>query len=193
MFRSIIISCIFICFSFLSFAQSKDAKKSAKQYQKEGYKSEPGEPELAVQIDNSIRLASDDNNLISPGYGKHKDLNFAKKMAIINAQRELAGMISSKVSSEIVQSMTIRNYGNDLIETLEEFVLNAKIKIAQRLGNYDIVVALYRKSDSESEYRVTLSYDMREARRMVNEVVKSELQKEGQIEQGDLDKIFDSN
>lgn len=131
----------------------KEAKKQQKALEKEGWKTLPGDKPMLEQLANSLELRNRSNTKVLVGEGSSSTAVFeaAMKGSKMIAQRNLAGLFASSVSS-LVQS----NQGE-----LEGFLSESIVKVSASL-NSNTVMTIYREQGGNYEFKTIVSCAIRD-------------------------------
>lgn len=176
---------------------SKDARKMAKTYQKEGWLVAPGQLPLEKQLDRSYMLQyeRDENmmpkyiigNAMSPG----KVYDAARMQALELAKNDLAGQIQTEITRLVETTVANEQITQSQAESIARTVDASKNLIVQNIGRVIPVVECYRNVKGKNvEVRVTLAYNMETAFDSAKAVIKKQLEEKGEDLHEQLDAIW---
>ena len=175
---------------------SRDVKKQAKEFKKQGWQVNVGALSLEKQIEKSQRMQyeySDDN---TPKYfmgemtAKAESYAAAKAQALAFAKEDLAGMIATEVTALVENTRANEQISATDAASIAKTVQSGKQLIAQRLTNIIPVVEVYRMDGKLYEVQTRIFYDRNIALQAAKQVVKQELEKNGQRLHEELDRIW---
>ena len=137
---------------------SKETKKQAKQFAKEGWKVTVGALPLDKQIEKSILMQYElDMNSGMPKYiqgsGKAISSSYdaAKMQAMADAKTELAGNIQTEVAAIIEERLANQELGKEEAVVVSNAVQVSKQVIVQSIGRVITVVECYRELKNKNE------------------------------------------
>lgn len=142
----------------------KDAKKTAKQLKKEGWKPFPGSPTLEVQQnDMMMRHYELEGNspryILGTGTATAKVAGVARKQASTRALADLASNIGAEVASLTENSESNIEYSASEQETIGKMLESGRVLVEQSIGRTDIVFEAYREKGGNTEVLVWRSCD----------------------------------
>lgn len=167
----------------LKMKPTKESKKQAKDYIKEGWKVNAGDRSMEQQITYGNLLAEEymnDGNgntvkrfIQQQGRSTQGTYNMAQAAARTNAQLSLAAMIKTKLAATMEYSLAGAQTSAETAATLEKFNQNAKAIVDESLTNCIPVLTIYRVLDNKNfEIQVRVAYDKKEvAERMKAKLV----------------------
>ncbi len=176
---------------------SKDAKKDAKKYEKEGWTVSPGALPLVKQLDRSYNMQMEFNEDLTPKYivanaqsiGENYD--GAKMQAMELAKQELAGKIQTEITALVENTVANKQLAAEEAASMVQTVSASKNSISQKIGRVLTVVECYRSAQNKNkEVLVYIAYDINNAFRDAKQVIREELEKKGENLQGQLDKFL---
>ena len=176
---------------------SKDARKAAKSYVKEGWEVAPGALPLDKQLDRSYNLQYQYDDLNYPKYlmgeamsiGENYDA--AKMQALELAKENIAGQIQTEVTELIQNDVANNQLRSEDAASVTKSVAAAKDLISQNIGRVITVVELYRvKPDKNKEVLVRIAYNSDMAKEAAKKAIRQDLEQEGSDLQKNLDKIL---
>ena len=177
---------------------SKETKKQAKQFAKEGWKVTVGALPLEKQIEKSILMQYElDMNNGMPKYikGEGKAIggsyDAAKMQAMADAKTELAGNIQTEVAAIIEERLANSEIGQGDAATVSSAVQVSKQVIAQSIGRVVTVIECYRELKNKNyEVQVRILYNGEMAAQAAKKAIKEELEKKGDELAKELDKLL---
>lgn len=176
---------------------SKDARKMAKQYKKEGWIVAPGQLPLERQLDRSYHMQYEVSpeaafkwvwyDAQSPGENydaaKFQAMELAKLGIAAQMQGELAAIVENVIGNEQLPK--------EQAASIAQTIAASKDIIAAKLGRVLPVVECYRDVVRKGkEVRVMAFYNKDEAMKAASEAVREELQKKGEDLHTKLDKLL---
>ena len=182
----------------LSEKVSKDAKKQAKIWKKEGWKPIAGGLPLERQADRSYMMQYEFDNkgdyawywgtAQTPG----ATIDAAKAQALELAQQDLCATIQKEITVLTENKNANEQLTDDEAASVVKTVQASKSLISQSLGRTIVVVTAYRVTKAKTkEVMVRVAYSTKEARKRAMQVVVSELKKEGNALGEKLDEMTD--
>ena len=177
---------------------SREARKMAKKYAKEGWKVTVGALPIEKQLEKSYTMQYElDMNNAMPKYikgeGKAISTSYdaAKMQAMADAKTELAGNIQTEVAAIIEERLANQELGKDEAVAVSNAVQVSKQVIAQSIGRVITVVECYRELKNKNyEVKVMIMYNGEMAAEAVKKSVKEELEKRGDELSKELDKLL---
>lgn len=176
---------------------SKDARKQAKQYQKEGYKVNPGALPMAKQLEKAWIKEYEEDDLgypkyiVVPGQAVGQTQTAAKLQAIEMAKLELAGKIQTQVAALIENSVGNQQLNNEEAASVTQTIASSKSLIAQEIGRTITIFEIYRNIKKNVEVRVRIAYNSQMALDAAKKVIKDELMDKTEIAHEKIDKMME--
>ena len=165
---------------------SKDAKKEAKRYQKEGWEVMPGVLPTEKQCDRLFMFLDDFDDDMNPLYIDGTGSSVAENMSAAQIQAtELARMnIASKISSEatgIVDNMVANKMlADDQAASITTTLVENKSIFSQKLGRVQTPLTVTRElKNKNKEVMVRMVTKVSSIKEIAKEAVRAELEKEG--------------
>lgn len=175
---------------------SKDAKKQAKQFKKEGWKTLPGAKPIEKQIDESMLMQLEYDQSGYPLYlwGEASSVasayNAAKMQSIELAKQSLASLMESEVAALVESSVANNQITSDQASSIVETVSASKSKIAKSFGRIITVVEAYRDTKSKNkEVMVRVAFNHNMALENTKNIVRNELKNKSEELHNKLDEI----
>lgn len=177
---------------------SREVKKQAKAFEKEGWKVPVGALPLEKQIEKSQLMSLEydietDMPKYIVGYAQATGTSYdaAKMQATADAKSELAGNIQTEVAELIDVRLANSELEDGQAASLNEAVQVSKQMIAQSLGRVITVIECYREpGKGKYEVQVRILYNNEMAQQAAKKAIKEELQKKGDKLADDLDKLL---
>lgn len=180
---------------------TKAARKEAKNLEKEGWQVAPGALPIDKQLDKTYRMQYEQDDYGYPKYLMGEAMSIgqtydaAKMQALELAKQKLAGQIQTEVTALIANDVSNNQLGEGEAASITKSVMASKNLISQSIGRVIIVTEVYRTDakTKNKEVLVRLAYNSDMARKAALNVVKKQLEQEGQDLHGKLDKLLDLN
>lgn len=142
----------------------KDAKKAAKQFKKEGWKSFPGNPTLETQqCDMMMRRYELEGNfpryILGEGTASAKVSGVARKQAQARARVALASNIGTEVAALTENSASNNEYSSTEQETLAKMLESNQILVQQSIGRTEVIYEAFREKAGSTEVHVWICCD----------------------------------
>ena len=175
---------------------SRDVKKQAKAFKKQGWQVNVGALSLEKQIEKAQRMQYEYNDDNSPKYfmgemtAKAQSYAAAKAQALAFAKEDLAGMIATEVTALVENTRANEQISATDAASIAKTVQAGKQLIAQRLSNVIPVVEVYRMDGKLYEVQTRIFYDRNIALQAAKQVVRQELEKDGHKLHKELDEIW---
>ena len=181
----------------LSAKASKEARKEAKKYNKEGFAVAKGALPLDKQLESAWlkQLARDEEGqpkyIVETGNSVAETQTAAKIQATETAKLNIAGSITTQVAALVENNIANQQLNAEEAASVTKTVAASKNMIAQELGRTIMVVEMYKKIDKNVECDIRLAYDYKNAKDLAKKVMRQELEKQTGILQDKLDKLMD--
>lgn len=147
---------------------SKDIRKEAKAYEKEGWRSVAGSLPLAKQLEQAQMAAieKDEEGLnryyLGRGKGVGGNYRAAKAVAFNQAKVDLVAAVMADVASTEVNDMTNEDLGEGDVLSTEDMTINSKVVSSFPIKDIITVVEIYREI-SRGRYEVEMTVKMEAA------------------------------
>lgn len=155
---------------------SKEAKKQAKVYQKQGWEIAPGAIPLERQLDRSYLMEFDMDLDMQSKYAFGEAISTgqfydaAKLQASELAKSDLVGKISSEITRLVETQVKTKQLPEDQAQSVAAATEKSKSLVIQRLGAITPVLELHRKlKNGNVEVMIRYAYNRERA---VNQAVK---------------------
>lgn len=175
----------------------KDSRKTAKEYEKQGWKVMPGKLPLERQIQESryAELQEDEAGQRVYLTGTHMatggNYSAAKKIADSRAKTELAEQLNSRIDQIIKDNISNKNYGEGDIEVIDKFISINKGLVSARLNQAIPVLEIFREgANNIYEVQVFFKIDAKSAIKETKKLYRTELSKESEALAKTLDEIL---
>ncbi len=138
----------------------RNCKRTAKGLKKEGWKEMPGKLPLEKQIQEGRYAELDEDEKGEKLYftSTHRAIggnySAAKKIANDRARSELAAQVASTISELIKNKLSSTDYGEQDIETIDEFISANKNLVSVSLSGVYPIVEIFRERDKKVEVQV---------------------------------------
>lgn len=173
--------------SQLNARESKDARKAAKQYMKEGWTVTPGALPIEKQLDKAylMQYERDDSGypkyLMGEAMSIGENYDAARMQAQELAKQNLAGQLQTEITALVDNSLANKQLSAEEAASITETVVAGKSLISQRLGRMIPLVEMYRTLDNKNkEVLIRVAYNSAMAREAAKNVVREELEKKGE-------------
>jgi hypothetical protein len=175
---------------------SKQARKEAKKYKKEGFYVAPGALPLDKQLENAWlkQYEKDDKGfpryIVESGNSVAETQTAAKLQANETAKLNIAGAITTSVAALIENNIANMQLNNEDAASVTKTVAAAKNLIAQELGRTLPLVEIYKKIGKNVEADIRLAYDYANAMETAKKVIRKQLEDETKILKDKLDGLM---
>ena len=176
---------------------SKDARKEAKKFKKEGWQTTPGTLTLEKQLDRSMMMQMDVDQSGYPLYVMGEAMSIgetydaAKMQALELAKQNLAGQIQTEITALVENTVANKQLAEEEAASIAETVLASKNLISQSIGRVIPVVELYRDlSNKNKEVLVRIAYNHNMAMEAANKIIRKDLEEKGNKLHDQLDEVL---
>ncbi len=166
---------------------SKDARKEAKKFLKEGWVITPGTLPIEKQLDKSWNMQYEIDENLNPKYiiGEAMSIgevyDAAKFQAIELAKQRIAGLIKTEVTAVVKATEGNDQLSHEEAASVEEALSASEHLIMQSIGRVLPVVEMYReKTNKNKEVYVRLAYNYDMAMQDAKKVLRDELKKKSE-------------
>lgn len=176
---------------------SKDARKEAKKFKKEGWQTAPGALPLEKQLDRSYLMQMEFDEDMFPKYlmgeamsiGSNYDA--AKMQALELAKQNLAGQIQTEVTALIENTVANEQLEAEQAASITRSVMASKNLISQSIGRTITVMEVYRTLENKNkEVLVRIAYNSDMAKKAALKAVKEDLETKGDDLHNQLDELL---
>lgn len=175
----------------------KQARKEAKSYKKDGFHTFIGGVPLDKQIENAWMksVARDESDqaeyIVANARVIGGNASSAKMQATHQAKVELAGLMSSNISSLIESSVSNNELSNEEAVALNKAVQASKELIIADFGRVTKEIEIYRDlSNKNVEVMVCLSYSSKAAKEIAIKSIHENMEKEAEVLHDKLDNLI---
>lgn len=176
---------------------SKDARKAAKQYQKEGWTVTPGALPIEKQLDKAYLMQYEMDQygypkyLMAEGMSIGENYDAARFQAAEMATLNLAGEIQREITELIDNSRANKQLAAEEAASLIESVGAGKTLISQSIGRTIRVVEMYRTlKNKNKEVMIRVAYNSEMAKEAAKNALRDELEKKSEDLHKKLEKIL---
>lgn len=176
---------------------SKDARKEAKAFKKEGWQVNPGALPLEKQLDRSylMHLELDSEMMDKYIWGEARSIgenyDAAKMQALELAKQHIAGQIQSEITALVENTVANKQLAAEEAASVTETVMASKHLISQRIGRTVTVVEAYRVLPNKNkEVLIRIAYDSKKAMDAGKQTIREELKAKGDELHEKLDKAL---
>jgi hypothetical protein len=163
---------------------SRDVKKQAKKYEKDGFTPFIGQPPIGQQLDKSYRKQEEATEegypqwIIAEGSSVANTQAAADMQAMELSKNRLAGLIETNFRS-VVESDVANNQINakDAASLTKTIEVSAN-RVAKKFGMIMPIVKMYRRVGDNFEVQVSVGYNYDMARKMMIKEMQEELKEE---------------
>ncbi len=164
---------------------SKAARKAAKGYVRDGWKTTPGALPIEKQLDKSYMMQYEYDKDLFPKYimgeamsiGENYDA--AKMQALELAKQNLAGQIQTEVTALIENYVANQQLPNQEAASITNSAMASQNLISQSIGRTIPVIELYRIKDNNKEVLVRIAYNSDLAKKAAKEAIRKDLEAKG--------------
>lgn len=183
---------------FQSEKVSKASRRQAKEMKKEGWKVAPGALSLEQQIERSaLYQNSFEDDMVTPKFvwgdatSTAESYDAGKMQALEQARTNLVGSIETDITQIVENNQSNKQMGAGDAASVIKTLKASKSFVTKRLGQTIPVMEVYRElKNGNVQVRVQTFYSMDKAREVAKQVIREELEKEGEELQGTLDELL---
>ena len=183
--------------SELNAKASKAARRSAKEYKRDGWTVAPGALPLEKQLDRAYNMQYEyDENafpkfIMAEAMSIGENYDAAKMQALELAKLSLAGQIQTEVTALVENSLSNKQLSQEQAASITETVSASKNLISQSIGRVIPVVECYRNTATKNkEVRVQIAYNSKMALEAAKNTVREQLEKKGEKLHEQLNKVM---
>ncbi len=188
----------------LNLKPTKEAKKQAKQYAKDGWTVPAGKRSLEQQIMESqfyeAELMTDEEGgitnrfIIQPAVQTAGTYNAAYAAARAMAQVELAAMLKTRIAAAMDTELDNAQMSAISAETVDKFHQRSKAVVDGTLTNLRPIMVMYRRlKNNKFEVQISAAVDKKELAARLKRNMKKELETEGDELNSIVDGILKNN
>lgn len=182
---------------------TKEAKKLAKEYKKQGWTVPAGERSIEQQVTESqllnTELMVDENGATTKRFIQHTaqstagTYNAAFAASRSNAQVEIANMLETEIAAAMQGKLDNSQTNSVNATTVEKFNQRIKAIVHESLTNSIPVLAMYRVlSNNNFEVQVRIAFDKKEVAARLKRNMQKELELEGDQLNGMVDNAINN-
>ena len=163
---------------------SRDTKKEARKYEKDGYKTFPGAMPIAQQLNGSYSKQNEVDQdgyprwIIASGSSVGETQAAAENAAVQIALVNLAKLIESNIRSVIETDLANNQINNEEATSITKVVSVSVDKVAKKLGMVTPIFKVYRSIDKNTEVQVMIGYNYELVKKQLMDEMRAELQQE---------------
>lgn len=163
---------------------SKDSKREAKRYERDGYLPFPGNPPIEHQLNGAFsKLAEVDDEgfpqwIIANGSSVAQTQAAAEMQATELAKNNLVGLIETNMRSVVESDVSNNQLDATQAATITKTIQVSANRVAKKLGRVQPLFKVYRAVGNNTEVQIMLAYNYEMVRRMIIEEMQAELQLE---------------
>lgn len=177
---------------------SKDARKQAKQFTKEGWKVAPGGLAIDKQIARAELLQNSfEDDMVTPKFvwgdasSTAESYDAGKMQALELARLNLVGSIETEITELVENNRDNKQLDAGEAASVIKTLKASKSFVTKKLGQTIPVMDVYRELDNGNvQVRVQTYYSMDKAREIAKQAIREELEKQGDDLQNKLDEIL---
>ena len=163
---------------------SRDTRKEAKRYEKDGYKVFPGMPPLAQQLNDSYTKQAEVDEesfpkyIISSGSSVAQTQAAAEMQAIELAKNRLVGLLETQMKAVIESDVANNQIDSKDAASVTKTIEVSANKVSKKLGRVIVLFKVLRPVKNNTEVQVLIGYNYAMARKNLIDEMKVELQNE---------------
>lgn len=177
---------------------SKASRQQAKEMKKEGWKVAPGALSLEQQIERSaLYQNSYEDDMVTPKFISGDAMSVAefydagKMQALELARLNIVSSIETDITEIVDNNRANKQLAADDAASVLKTLKKSKSYVTKKLSQTIPAIEVYRElKNGNVQVRVQTFYSMDKARDITKQVIREELEKEGEELQGDLDDIL---
>ena len=180
----------------LKFRPVGEIRRSAKDYEKDGYYVAVGAPSIERQLTNGLLKEQEVDEtgfpkyIVATGRSVGETQIAAKLQATETAKLELAGTLATNVAALIENNIANAQLNQEEAASVTKTVAAAKNMIAQEIGRVITLVEMYKDINKNIEANVRIAYNSEMAMEAAKKVVRKQLEDETKLLQDKLDKLM---
>jgi len=163
---------------------SRDTKKEAKKYIKEGWRVMPGALPIEQQLNGAyskqVQTTEDGMPLwfVTSGSSVAQTQAAAQMQALEVAKLALVNLLESSMKSVVETDLANNQINSQDAASITKSIQVSSNKVSKKLGYIQPLLNIYKPSGTNTEIKVLIGYNYEMARKLVLEEMKSELQME---------------
>ncbi len=165
---------------------SKDVKREAKRYEKEGYTPFVGQPPIEQQLDKSFRYQNEADKsglpkwIIATGSSVANTQAAGEMQAIELAKSRLVGLVETNFKAVIENTVANNQLDAKDATSVTKSVEVSANRVEKKLGMIVPVVKLYRPVDKNFEVQITIAYSYEMAHKQMIDEMRLALEHESE-------------
>lgn len=157
----------------------KQAKKQAKVWKKEGWKSCPGTPSLEQQMNDALMCQYELDGdfpryIVGRSSAVAATFALARKQAIARARADIASSIQTEVTELLENSELNSEMSASEVESVGKMMVDGQQLVQQTLGRTNVVFEAFRESNGKTEVMVNVAYDGQAAKSTILNLFEKE-------------------
>jgi hypothetical protein len=165
---------------------SRDVKKEARRYEKDGYKVFPGNPPMAQQLNNAYSKQAETSEegfpkwIIANGSSVAQTQAAAEMQSIELAKNNLVGLIETNMRNVVESDVSNNQMDAKNAASVTKTIQVSSNKVAKKLGMVQPMFKVYRSINNNTEVQVMIGYSYEMVRSRILEQMKAELANESE-------------
>jgi len=178
---------------------SKDVKKEAHKYEKDGWKVEPGNMPIKNQLENSYSKQNEQDEegfpkwITANGSSVAQTQSAAEMQAIELAKNRLVGLIETHMKDVITADVANNQIDKKEAATLTKTIETSTNTVSKKLGRVLPLFKVYRQVGNNTEVQVLLAYNYAMVQKDIIDQMKTELQATTIDQRKKFDKFLNSD
>lgn len=176
---------------------TKEAKKMAKEYTKEGWRPLPGKPSLERQFIEALRKQEERDETGEKVYyyasntavGKNQDA--AQVSASTHAREAIGRQVGEDITAHVKNNMTNEEISSFEAQTINAVINEAEHVFSMRMGRNEVVLEAYRMlANNQCQVMIGIVCQSKNALSIAYDEIASRLRKAGMEPSDNFDNIF---
>ena len=163
---------------------SRDIKKEARKYEKQGYKTFPGGMPIAQQLNGSFSKQNEVDQdgyprwIIASGSSVGETQAAAENAAVQIAIVNLAKLVESNIRSVIETDLANNQINSEEATSITKVVSVSVDKVAKKVGMVTPIFKVYRPIEKNTEVQIMVGYNYELVKKQLMDEMRAELQQE---------------
>ena len=164
---------------------TRDIKKEARKYEKDGWKVFAGNMPIKNQLEKTFRMQSKEDDdgfpvwLIANGSSVAQNLAAGEMQATEIAKNRLVGLIETNMKSVIEQELANNQLSSTEATSLNKAIEVSVNKVSKKLSGVQVLFKVYREVKKNQEVQVLVGYNYANAHKsVIAEMRKMKLENE---------------
>lgn len=176
---------------------TKEARKEAKNLEKQGYHVNPGQLPMEKQLERSWMMSyeMDDKGqkkyFIADGTSVGETQTAAKLQAYEVAKINLAGQIETEIAGLVTTNIGNQQLSSEEAASVTQTMGQFKSKLNQKMGRINTAFEAYKSIGKNTEVRVNLAYSTEEAMKIAKDILREDLQKISGMDEKKISKVLE--